>query len=95
MAFVDQAQAMFDTISVLPVEDGWIVQGPSIKQALRFLSGARAEQMARSLATALARSGQDAEVAIHDRNHVLIGKTRYGPPKKSWSHTFMGHCQSK
>jgi hypothetical protein len=64
-------------ISVVPVEGGWSVQCALTGQSLLFLSGARAEENARSLATCIARLGYDTRVVVHDRRNVMIGSLRY------------------
>lgn len=64
-------------ISVVPVEGGWRVLSPLDDTPLMFLSGAKAEEKAKSLAERLAAAGHDARVLIHDRTQALIGTWRY------------------
>ncbi|CAN5485539.1 hypothetical protein BH10PSE5_BH10PSE5_28350 [soil metagenome] len=64
-------------ISVVPVEGGWRVLSPLDDTPLMFLSGAKAEEKAKSLAERLAATGHDAQVLIHDRTQALIGTWRY------------------
>jgi hypothetical protein len=64
-------------ILVGPVSGGWTVQCDGGMQPLMFLSGALAEEHARALAQCLTRTGDDAEVVIQDRRHMLVGATRY------------------
>ena len=64
-------------ISVVPVEGGWRVLSPFDDTPLMFLSGAKAEEKAKSLAEHLASTGRDARVLIHDRTRALIGTWRY------------------
>jgi hypothetical protein len=60
-------------IQVLPVDGGWTVDCSLSGQPLMFLSGARAEEKARSLAICLAGMGQDVRVVVHDRMKTPIG----------------------
>jgi cell division protein FtsZ len=64
-------------IIVAPVDGGWTVRCDEDMQPLMFLSGARAEEHARTLAQRFAGMGDDAEVVIHDRQDTLVGATRY------------------
>lgn len=65
------------TILVTPVAGGWSVRWDESPHPLMFLSGARAEEQARALARGVARSGDDAQVVVHDRTSALVGSTRY------------------
>jgi len=65
------------TILVTPVAGGWSVRWDEGLHPLMFLSGARAEEQAKALARGVARSGDNAQVVIHDRTSALVGSTRY------------------
>jgi hypothetical protein len=63
-------------ILVTPVEGGWCVEC-SMTGQLMFLSGAKAEEKARSLAQCLASGGQDVRVVIHDLSKQVVATRRY------------------
>jgi len=67
------------TITVKPVPGGWAVDQASGQTPLMFLAGGRAEQKARELAQRISRTGEAAEVAVHDRKGQLVGQIRYEP----------------
>lgn len=68
------------TITVKPVPGGWAVDQVPGDHPLMFLTGGRAEQKARELAQRAQRSGQSAQVSIHDRGGRLVGHIRYEAP---------------
>jgi hypothetical protein len=63
-------------ITVRPVSGGWCVACELTGQ-LMFLSGARAEEKARSLALLLSGLGSDVQLAVHDRRDELVATRRY------------------
>jgi hypothetical protein len=63
-------------ITVRPVAGGWCVDC-ELTQGLMFLSGARAEEKARSLAACLAGLGSDVLLSVHDRLGGLVATRRY------------------
>ena len=63
-------------VRVSPIEGGWRVQSAGIAD-LMFLSGAWAEEKARSLAACLARCGADVLLVICDRASRVVGTRRY------------------
>ena len=65
------------TLSVHPLGAGWSVCWEH--ESLVFLSGARAEAAARSLARAEARCGRAATVIIHGRDGAVAGSWRFTP----------------
>lgn len=70
---------MFEmTISVLPVDGGWVVQADG-EEASLFLSGGRAEAHAQRLGKAAWRAGSRALVVVHNRDGLQIGAWRFGP----------------
>lgn len=68
---------MVQVISVEAVPGGWSVVHPMGVEPQLFLSGAKAEMRARELGARLSRSGQPAEVRVHARDGVLVGKLEY------------------
>ena len=66
------------SITVKPVPGGWVVDEASGGMPLMFLAGGRAERKARELAERISRSGESAEVSVHDRGGRLVGHFRYG-----------------
>jgi hypothetical protein len=70
--------AVNDTmLKVRRVGAAWIVDGARGLEPLLFLSGAKAEAQAHTLARSLAEAGGDARVAVHDRSEQLVGTVRY------------------
>ncbi|HYG26127.1 MAG TPA: hypothetical protein VD906_04410 [Caulobacteraceae bacterium] len=65
---------MAHIISVHPREIGWEVTAPGIENPMAFLSGAKAEIAAKSLAERFARRGEAAELRIHLRDGTLAGR---------------------
>lgn len=63
-------------IVVRPVAGGWCVDC-EVAQGLMFLSGARAEEKAKSLAACLAGLGSDVLLSVHDRLGGLVATRRY------------------
>jgi hypothetical protein len=63
-------------ILVRPVNGGWCVMS-DFEESLLFLSGARAEFQARSLARCLSSLGRTTVVEVHDRKDVVIGSILY------------------
>lgn len=66
-----------ERIVVVPVEGGWSVQAANTGLSLMFLSGARAEEQAKSLGRVIAAAGRDTKVLIHDRSTALVAAIRY------------------
>lgn len=65
------------TISVHPLGAGWSVCWEH--ESIVFLSGARAEAAAQSLARAEARCGRPATVIIHSRDGAVAGSWCFTP----------------
>jgi hypothetical protein len=63
-------------VRVAPVEGGWCVQSAGVAEMM-FLSGARAEEGAKSLAACLARCGMDVNLVVQDRRAQVVGARRY------------------
>jgi hypothetical protein len=64
---------------VIPVPGGWAIEQPC-GEHLMFRSGGHAEAKAHELARQAHRRGEAAEVIIHDRNGIPIGRRSYGLP---------------
>lgn len=62
---------MAKTLFVRPEGSAWVVGGDAAPGLRSFESGAAAENAAKAMAEALARSGQPAEVHIHLRDGRL------------------------
>jgi hypothetical protein len=69
---------MVQIISVDPVPGGWSVRNPYAETPMFFLSGAKAERKARELGDRILRNGQKAEVRVHAKGGVLIGRLQFG-----------------
>lgn len=65
---------MVHVISVQPAAFGWEVTSPIAETPQTFLSGAKAEAAARSLAEHLARKGYTAELRVHLHDGSLAGR---------------------
>jgi hypothetical protein len=65
------------TVSVTPIDSGWSVRREPGGETLVFHSGGRAEAAARQVAEAARQSGISAEVLIHARDGVCVGRLRY------------------
>ena len=65
------------TISVLPIETGWLVQHEPGGEHLVFLSGGRAEAAARRMAEAASVAGTHSKVEIHTRGEDAIYEFYY------------------
>jgi hypothetical protein len=65
------------TIAVAPVEGGWSVACDAVREPMMFLSGGRAEAQARALAMRLSEAGDEVELTVRDRAHVLVGRASY------------------
>jgi hypothetical protein len=65
------------TVEVAPIAGGWVVitTGPCVP--LVFLSGGRAEQQARRLATCFASLGDDVRLAVRDLSNAIVGTFFY------------------
>lgn len=63
-------------VIVRPIAGGWCVDC-ELTQELMFLSGARAEEKAKSLAACLAGLGSDVMLSVHDRLGGLVATRRY------------------
>lgn len=68
---------MVQVISVEAVPGGWSVVHPQGVEPQLFLSGAKAEKRARDLGARLSQHGEAAEVRVHARDGVLIGRMEY------------------
>lgn len=64
-------------LRVRPLAGGWMVDSSGALQALQFHAGGRAEAQAHRLARAIALSGDDARVVVHDRLDRVVGSRRY------------------
>jgi hypothetical protein len=64
-------------ITVSPAGSGWTVQSPALDGDVIFVSGAKAEAAARSLAHRIAESGRTAELKIVVRDGSLGGVFLY------------------
>jgi hypothetical protein len=69
---------MVQIISVDPVPGGWMVANPFSTTPMFFLSGAKAERKARELGDRLVSVGQAAEVQVHGRNGLILGRLHFG-----------------
>jgi hypothetical protein len=67
------------TVFVTPIDSGWAVERDPGGEPLVFASGGRAEAAARRVAEAARRSGTRAEVVIHARDGVCVGRFSYEP----------------
>jgi hypothetical protein len=70
--------SMTYAITVEPAELGWVVRGQTLENELQFLSGAKAETAARSLAARMAAGGQATEIQIFLRDGTLAQRVQYG-----------------
>jgi hypothetical protein len=64
-------------LKVSPMGAGWSVDCSLPLQPIYFRSGARAEEVARSLAVRLSSAGRDVHVTIHDRAKQVVGTQIY------------------
>jgi hypothetical protein len=64
-------------LQVRPAAPGWLLECAGAMEPLMFLSGAKAEAQAHTLAKSLAGAGNDTRVLVHDATHHLVGSTRY------------------
>jgi hypothetical protein len=69
---------MVQIITVDPVPGGWSVKNPFAETPMFFLSGAKAERKARELGGRFQQNGQPAEVRVHAKGGVLIGRFQFG-----------------
>lgn len=53
---------------------GWVVRSERIENDLMFLSGAKAEASAKTLAERLSQSGEAAEIRVHLVGGALAGR---------------------
>lgn len=58
---------------VLPVDGGWMVEGPDGLAPLVVRSGGRAEAKAEALAKAMTATGVDVRVAVFDQARQPVG----------------------
>jgi hypothetical protein len=65
-------------ITVSPAEPGWVVRGETLENEMQFMSGAKAEIAARSLATRMAQGGLTTEIQIYLRDGTLAQRVQYG-----------------
>ncbi len=78
---------MVTTITVQPVENGWIVVSPDRESPLRFASGAQAEIAARRMAERQSAEGKSTEIRIHLRDGSLGARfvcAPKAPPRVIW-----------
>jgi hypothetical protein len=61
-------------ISVAPAGEGWAVRSEALEADLTFDGGARAEAVARALASKYAAAGHETEVEIFLRDGALAGR---------------------
>lgn len=64
---------MVQIIRVKPVDGGWAVQCEGVAEPSLYLSGGRAETIARETAQRLATTGVDVQVDVEDREHRKAG----------------------
>ena len=64
---------MVQIIRVRPIEGGWVVDCEGAAEPSVFLSGAKAEAVARITAARLAAAGQDVCIEILDRTNRAAG----------------------
>ncbi len=69
---------MVQIITVDPVPGGWCVDSPFAGTPMFFLSGAKAERKARELGARIVSYGSAAEVHVHAKGGVLIGRLHFG-----------------
>lgn len=67
------------TVRVAPVPGGWVVDDDLSGMPLVFRSGAQAERKAKSLASVIARQGDQAQVIVHDLQGAVAGSVVVGP----------------
>jgi hypothetical protein len=65
-------------ITVSPAEPGWVVRGETLENEMQFISGAKAEIAARSLAARMAQGGLSTEIHIYLRDGTLAQRVQYG-----------------
>ncbi len=65
---------------VQPAASGWQIRCDLPLEAAYFRSGARAEQVARNLATHLSGAGHDVRVVIEDRTAQVVATQNYFAP---------------
>lgn len=66
---------MIHIISVSPAQGGWTVSSSAFANPMAFLSGAKAEAAARSLAEKITRRGELAEIRVFLRDGTLAGRS--------------------
>ena len=66
---------MVHIISVTPAQGGWTVNADPFDNPMAFLSGAKAEAAARSLAEKITRRGELAEIRVFLRDGSLAGRS--------------------
>ena len=66
---------MIHVISVTPAQGGWTVSAEPFANPMAFLSGAKAEAAARSLAEKMAHRGELAEIRVFLRDGSLAGRS--------------------
>jgi hypothetical protein len=69
------------SVQVTPADGGWAVHCTALQEPLMFLSGRRAEDQARRLASCLAGLGRAVRMEIQDRSGRTIGVLTYGVPR--------------
>ena len=65
---------MVQKIFVAPVLTGWSVSSDGFANPMLFLSGAKAESTARSLAEKIAEGGEPAQVEVRLRDGSIAGR---------------------
>jgi len=68
---------MSQLITLLPVDDSWVVRSSHLARELPFRSGAQAETTARRIAAETAREGRPATLEIYLRDGSLAGRILY------------------
>ena len=66
---------MLHVIDVTPAQGGWTVSSNTFANPMAFLSGAKAEAAARSLAEKITRRGEAAEIRVFLRDGSLAGQS--------------------
>jgi hypothetical protein len=65
---------MIRKIFVAPAQNGWSVKSDGFANDMMFLSGAKAESTARTLAEKIAGQGEPAQVEVRLRDGSLAGR---------------------
>jgi hypothetical protein len=65
---------MVEVIYVEPLAEGWAVRHQSVENPQVFVSGAKAEEAARSLGSRLSQAGAPSEIRVILRDGTLAGR---------------------